>query len=202
VIHTDHRFLGAVEAAVGKLEAGTDAEVVVVASGRSGHYRDVAMGAATALTLVLLVAMLYVPVVIPPWSVAVELAVAWPLAAWLFNGPRAIRLLASKRRLQRQVREAAATEFVREGVYATPQHTGILVYLSVLEGEVEVISDVGIDGRVPPGEWRKATATFATDDLDHFLRGLERVGEVLASYVPPVDDPNRLELSDAPRVRP
>jgi len=201
VIHTDHRFLEAVEAAVGKLEAGTDAEIVVVASGRSGHYRDVAMAAASGVALALLVAMLYVPVVIPPWGVVVELLVVWPLAALLFNGPRTVRLLTSKRRLQRQVREAAAAEFVHEGVYATPQHTGILVYLSALEGQVEVVSDVGIDGRVPPGEWRKATAEFAYADLDHFLHGLERVGEVLAKHVPPVDDPNRLELSDAPRVR-
>jgi putative membrane protein len=202
VIHTDHRFLEAVESAVGELEARTDAEVVVVASGRSGHYRDVAMAAATAVALVLLVAMLYVPVVIPPWGVVVELLVVWPLAAWLCNGPRTIRLLASKDRLQRQVREAAASEFVHEGIYATPQHTGILVYLSALEGQVEVLSDVGIDGRVPPGEWRKATAEFAYEDLDHFLHGLEQISEVLAKYVPPVDDPNRLELSDAPRVRP
>ena len=108
MIHTDRRFHEAVNATVGRVEAATVAEVVVVAAGRSGSYRDVAYAAASAGTLALLVVMLYVPTVIPPWAVAVELAIAWPILAWLCDGPRVIRLLTRASRREHQARTAAA----------------------------------------------------------------------------------------------
>lgn len=202
MIHANARFSEVVEEAVGAIEARTDAELVIVAAGHSGTYRDVTFAAACAAALLLLVALLYAPIVVTPAMVLVEIVGFWVLSAWLLSWPRLIRLMTSRERMERQVRAAAEAEFVREAVYATPQRTGVLVYVSSLEGRVEVIADVGIEGRVPPGLWRKALLEFSHGDLDHFVRGLHRVGEVLAEHVPPVDDPNRLELPDAPRVRP
>lgn len=201
MIHTDRRFHEAVNAAVGRLEAHTDAEVVVVAAGRSGSYRDVAYAAASVGTLALLGVMLYVPTVIPPWAVIVELAVAWPVLAWLAHGQRAVRLLTRKARRDRQAQEAAEHEFVREAIHATRQRTGLLVYVTALEGRVILVADVGIEGSVPPGAWRRANDAFQHDDLDHFVAGLEALGAVLAEHVPPREDPDRIELADAPRVR-
>jgi putative membrane protein len=202
VIHTDRGFNQVVEEAVRKLEERTDAEVVVVAAGRSGSYRDAAFAGASAITLLLLLVMLYVPYTVPPWAVFVESVGCWALWAWLLDGAHTLRLITTRDRRLRQVRRAANAEFTGEGVHATPQHTGVLVYLSGLEGGVVVLADVGIEGRVPRGEWLAVTREFPGDDLDHFLHGLERLGEVLARYVPPRDDPNRIELSDAPRIRP
>ena len=202
MIHTDRRFNQVVEEAVRTLEECTDAEVVVVAAGRSGSYRDAAFAGASAITLLLLAVMLYVPYTVPPWAVLVECTGCWALWAWLLDGPHTLRLLTKHDRRERQVERAAREEFTGEGVHATPQHTGVLVYLSGLEGRVVVVPDVGIEGRVPPGEWAKVTRDLPGDDLDQFLGALERLGEVLARHVPPRDDPNRLELSDAPRIRP
>ncbi len=202
MIHADHRFHEAVEAAVRRIEARTDAELVVVSAGRSGSYRDASLVGAALCTLALLVVVLFVPYVVPPWAVVLEIGVFFPFVAWLLDGPMGLRLLASADRRTRHVRTAAEAEFFHEGAHATPQRTGVLVYVSALEGLVVVLPDVGIEGLVPLGEWRAVTDRFAADHLDGFLASLDALGEVLARHVPPRDDPNRLELSDAPRVRP
>lgn len=202
MIHTDARFSSEVEEAVESLEARTDAEIVVIAAERSGSYRDLATSAAALASLVLLVAMLYVPYVVPPWTVPVELAVCFLLCTWLCNGRWFLRLVTPRRRLAAQVLASARAEFVAESVHGTPQRTGVLVYVSALEGRIEVIADVGLQGRIPPGEWIAATRAFQYDDLPHFLEGLRSLGALLARHVPPIDSPDKVALSDAPRIRP
>ena len=83
MLHTDQRFVGAVEAAVTRLEEATDAELVVVASPRSGSYRDISLlvGIATA-ALVLLFAV-FAPVQVSPAWLPPELLLSLFGAAWV-----------------------------------------------------------------------------------------------------------------------
>lgn len=201
MIHADGRFSQRVEEEVGRLEQGTDAEVVVVAAARSGSYADVAWRAASVVTLLALVALLVMPWTIRPVFLVVDLVLVHLVALRLLGSPRAVRALTTAARRQRQVVEAAAIEFHREAVHATPRRTGLLVYVSALEGRVELIPDLGLEERIPRGTWTRAVETFAHDDLDHFVQGLRAVGDILARHVPPAEG-RVVELSDAPRVRP
>lgn len=201
MLHTDARFSEAVERAVEALEKRTDAEIVVVASERSGHYRDVAMFAASTLSFVLLLVLLFAPFDVHPASVPIEIGLTWLIGAWLFNGRHPLRVLAPRRRQIEQVRLAAHAEFHREAVHGTPNRTGLLVYVSGLEGRVELVPDAGLEGRIPRGVWAKATQEFSHDDLDHFLAGLQAIGEVLAEHVPALEV-DEIDLPNAPRIRP
>lgn len=200
MLHADHSFSKRVEEEVGRLEQHTDAEVVVVAAPRSGSYADVSQRAASVATLLVLVVLLAIPQTIRPALLVVDLVIVHLLASWLFARPAALRLLTRASRRRRQVAEAAAAEFHREAVHATPRRSGLLVYVSALEGRVELIPDLGLDEKIPRGLWVQAVEAFAHDDLDHFLLGLRHVGEVLAAHVPPTEG-RVVELPDAPRVR-
>ncbi len=200
MIHANEKFSDAVEKAVSEIEELTDAEVVVVAAERSGHYRDLAAVGASGLALIGLVVMMAVPFEVSPFMVALDLGMVWVLAAWLANGQWAIRRLASSDRRDAHVREAAAAEFHREAVHATPGRTGLLIYVSALEGRVEIISDVGLEAKIPRGKWAKAATEFSHDDLDHFVSGLKRVGAVLAECCPPTEG-KKVDLPNAPRIR-
>jgi len=200
MIHANAQFSEAVEGTVAEIETLTDAEVVVVAAERSGSYRDLAAAAAAAISLGSLITMMAVPFHIGPVAVVIELIVIWPLAAWLANGRWAIRRLSSASRRDAQVRDAAAAEFHQEAVHATPDRTGLLIYVSALEGRVEILPDLGLEARIPRGRWAQAAADFSHDDLDHFLAGLRRVGAVLAECCPPTEGEKR-DLPNAPRVR-
>jgi putative membrane protein len=201
MIHANERFSDAVEQAVTTLETLTDAEVVVVSAERSGHYRDLAAAGATGLSLIALIGMMAVPFHVSSFMVVIDVIGVWLLSAWLANGKWFIRRLSSADRRDSQVREAAAADFHREAVHATPDRTGLLIYVSALEGRVEIIADLGLEAKIPRGKWAQAVAEFSHDDLEHFLAGLERVGAVLAECCPATEEGKKIDLPNAPRVR-
>jgi uncharacterized membrane protein len=201
VIHRDERFERAVEELVTELEAHTDAEIVVVATGRSAEYADVRYLCASVVAFATLAVLIELPVHVPPLWVMIDLVVSWFATAFICNAdPILARLVRAKRKLE-AVREAAAAAFHAEAVHGTPDRMGVLVYISALEGHVELIPDVGVEEKVPRGRWAKAIGAFRHDDLDHFLSGLREVGEVLSDCVPSTGRPDRVDLPNAPRVR-
>jgi putative membrane protein len=200
LLHTDERFHRSVEEAVTRIEKLTDAEIVVVAASRSGSYRDVSFAAASVVCLLTLILLVAIPYSIDPWLLILDLVVSWGLAAWVASGHLFVRLLTSNKRRSHQVKTAAMAEFHRESVHATPQRTGVLIYVSGLEGQVQVLPDLGIQGRIPGPLWTRATQDFAHADLDHFVAGLDHMGELLGEHVPALEE-DLVDLPNAPRVR-
>ncbi len=200
MLHADPRFAQAVEEAVEQVEMHTDAELVVVAGERSGSYRDLAYLGGFAVAAASLVAILVVPWTVHPAVAVVEVIVTFALAAWVLNGRPFARLLATRRRKDRQVREAMAVEFHHEAVHSTPNRTGVLVYVSALEDRADILVDVGIQGRVPAGRLVSARDQLSATDLDAFLAALRALGEVLSEHVPKLEV-DEIDLPNAPRVR-
>jgi len=207
MLHTDTRFASSVEAAVAKIEATTDAEIVVVAAPRSGSYRDVAALFGVVIAWLVLLVVLFAPFEFRPFLIPVELPVVGALAAWVAHrSPGLMRLLSSAARRRAQVEDAAAAAFHQEVVHGTRGRTGLLVYLSALEDRVVLVPDLGLDAKVPHADWNAIHWGADKDPqrpqhLDSFLAGLRAAGQVLAARVPPTgDNPN--EISDAPRIRP
>ena len=183
-----------------RLEQRTDAEVVVVASPRSGPYRDVAMGFGLGLSGVLLLIAVFVPVSWDPIWLPAEMVVLLFAGTWAAEHlPWLMRLLTTRDRRSRQVVDAAAAAFHQDQVHATRARTGLLIYLSVLEQQVEIIPDHGLDARIPRAAWNGVT--WDAHSVDAFVQSLEQAGEVLARYVPALDGDNPDELPNAPRIR-
>ncbi|MBI2501815.1 MAG: hypothetical protein HYW07_01110 [Candidatus Latescibacteria bacterium] len=74
------------------------------------------------------------------------------LVQWV---PALRRLLAGEELMDRRVTQRAVQAFVEEEVFATRERTGILIFLSLLEHEVRVLGDAGINARVAPEEWEE-----------------------------------------------
>jgi putative membrane protein len=207
VLHTDDRFVQTVSDAVAEIELTTDAEIVVVAAGRSEPYRDVAVLAGAVGAWLLLLFLLFSPFSFSGSWMPVELPLAGIFVGWVVHrSPRLLRLLVPRGRRVAAVERAAAACFQEEAVHGTRGRTGVLVYVSALEDHVMLLADGGIDAVVPQGEWNalrwgERADPRAPGDLDHFITGLRAAGEILARHVPPTgDNPN--EISDAPRIRP
>lgn len=200
MLHTDARFSDAVQRKVQELELRTDAELVVVAAERSGSYRDLALLVGAGAALAAFVVLSLAPWPVSPLLASLDLVVVFATASWWADGRRLVLELAPRSRRHAQVALAAAAEFHREAVHATSNRTGVLVYVSAAEGEVELLPDVGIEARVPRAAWREASTRLSASDLDQFLRGLDEVGRVLAEHVPSTGE-RGVSLADAPRVR-
>lgn len=101
-------------------------------------------------------------------------------------------------------RDRAATLFQSLGVAATREANGILVYVQLVDRQVEILADSGIAALVPPAEWEaiclQMEAAFAARDYRHgMLDAIERITAFLAQHFPASgDNPN--ELDDAPTL--
>jgi len=193
--------------AVEVAEAKTAAEIVVAVHPQSGRYRDVDFLFGGLAALAGLVFIVFNPwTVHPPPLLPVEMVVLFAIGALGCSGcPPLRRLLTTRNRRQRQLREAAATMFVEEGVANTRARTGVLVYLSLFEQQVEVLADVGITNHVPPEAWSRCLFALkkigtAPDAARALVDGIRQLGDVLSEDLPAGED-NPDELPNRPRTK-
>ncbi len=188
--------------AVRAMEARTSAEVVVTVRGRSSEHRhvDLALGAGVAFAMLLV--YVYAPVTFADGPVPPMIALGFGLTALLSATVPAIkrRLLSHKTR-RAAVRAAARVAFFDQKISATRARTGILVFVSLLESEVEVVADIGVDVASMGEPWRRAisdleAAARAEGSVGAVTTRLRALGDVLATAMPiAADDVN--ELADA-----
>jgi putative membrane protein len=151
-----------IESCVRQAERTTRGEIVVMVAPSSHHYPVAGLRGATAFA---------VPVAVALARTVGPLVWAGPHDLWVFLGsffplfflchlvvmrlPRLKRLFVSEKEMDHEVREAATIHFFLKGLFRTREETGVLIYLSVFEGNVWVLGDRGIDAAVPPGFWQE-----------------------------------------------
>ena len=181
-----------------EVEAITAAELVLVVRARSATYRDAHYAFGVAVAVATLMALLYLPQEFPLWLFAVDLLASFVgfsvLAALV---PAITRALVPAGRRARQVAESARAAFYDKGVSRTSGRWGVLVYASLLEQEVEVLADLGIEeGVVDEPTIEALRAAVAADDTAAFTTALAALGKRLAARYPRTEgDLN--ELDDA-----
>lgn len=195
----------AVRAAIEHVESQTSAELVVAVRRQSDTYRhvDYLVGAATSFAILLVLLFHPAPFAID-WMPA-EVALAFALGAfgsasyWGFK-----RLLVSKAKKHQACWRAACTSFHEKGISRTSGRNGVLVYVSMLERRVEIVTDIGVDiAALGTGFGTAAAAIRASvesgPNLAQFVGALKTLGPVLGAAMPrSADDVN--ELPDEPDV--
>jgi len=102
----------------------------------------------------------------------------------------------------RTPRQRAADLFGRLGVWDTAENSGVLIYVQLVDRQVEILADRGIAAKVPQADWeaicRAMEAAFRAGDYRAAaLSAIRRTGELLAEHFPTSgENPN--ELPDLP----
>ena len=114
--------------------------------------------------------------------------------------PTVKRLLSSQQRITGAVHMFALASFTEHGLHYTKDHTGILLFVSLLEHRVEVLADRGINEKVKPGTWDEVVAILQMGLKSHaacdsFCKAIERCGDMLATHFPRQPD-DKDELSN------
>lgn len=123
------------------------------------------------------------------WLVPLALIVT-ALVAWLLcRVPAVIRAVTPVRDLRRQATLRAELEFYREGLGATQEQTGILLFISLLEHQAVVLADKGIASRLDAGIWNDVVSTMLDGArTGHWAERLEtalrQCGAVLIQHFP------------------
>jgi putative membrane protein len=183
-------------------EAKTSGEIVPMVVSSSARYTEVELlGVIAGLFLGMIAEWFWSD----PWGS--DYFNLWPalgaLAGFLVcRIPPVKRLLSSKSRIGEAVDRFALASFTEHGLHHTKDHTGILILVSLLEHQVEILADRGINEKVTPGTWDEITRILTAGlksgaACDAFCKAIARCGEILAAHFPrSADDkdelPNRL----------
>lgn len=204
----------AVRAAVGQAEQNTTGEILCVIAHESSPYREVPFAWAAVVALAgppLALALGLKPSLLmaafqSDWVVAHAAALDdavtaaligyAALQATLFVVVAAVASLPAVRRVltpaslkHQHVHERAMEQFFAQGLQATRERTGVLIFVSSAERRVEIIADEGIHGKVGSDAWDRAVAVAvkrirAGDAVGGLLAAVEICGAVLAQHFP------------------
>jgi len=142
--------------AVRELELCSCAEVVIEIRSRSGSYAHADARFAALIAFVALVVLLFSPWPFRAGWVVADVAAAWVLGLFLSRKSDSVRhLMTTSRERVAQVHLVAASVFHERGVANTMSESGVLVYLSLLEGRIELLADRGVLAAVPSLEWNR-----------------------------------------------
>ncbi len=184
-------------------ESKTSGEIVPMVVSASARYTEAEL---TGVVFGVIVGTMMEFIWHDPWG-PVHAYVLWPMAGAvlgyaLCSIPSIKRWILSRQRVAEAIHLRSLAAFTGQGLHHTREHTGILLFVSLLEHRVVVLADRGIDKKVEPGTWQAVVDTL-TDGLktgnacDGFCTAIERCGEILAAHFPRrVDDrdelPNKL----------
>jgi putative membrane protein len=210
-----------IEAAVAAAEAGTSGDIFCVLAGEVSSYREVpiAWGAAIALfvpPLVLALAFREVIALVTGggWTVAQASAVepqlaltltAYTVAQVLLFGVTTlvVSIPAVRRRLtprflkRHRVKKAAYHHFAAAKAHTRDSDTGIVLFIALVERQVEILADQAIHEKVGEGLWKDAAAAIGAgmktpDPTSGIVGAIGLCGEALKAHFP----------SSAPRAAP
>jgi putative membrane protein len=195
-----------IESCICLAESRTRGEIMVLVEGASGHYPVADLHAATVFALPAAIAL--TPLLgrlfwVGPSNLWVFLGVLIPLFLIFQVAAKHLlplkRLFLSAREMEAQVKEAAEIQFYQKGVYRTREETGVLIFVSVFERKVWVLSDRGINAKIPEGYWKDVVDLIVEGirsgrPAESICRAVAQVSDVLAEKFPVrADDTDELK---------
>ncbi len=193
----DKNAQDALAQAINAQEKRTDAELVTVLARQADDYRYVTLLWAVLLSLLVPVALLFLPVWLTPfealllqWGVLLVLAVLFRL--------KPVQFRVVPRRLQRlRAASLARQAFLEQGLHRTRGGTGLLIFVSEAEHYVEILADQGIARHVDDSEWQTIVNAFidrvkAGRVAEGFQECVAACGDKLATHVPATEQKNEL----------
>lgn len=101
-------------------------------------------------------------------------------------------------------RARAVQVFSQLHVWDTEENTGVLLYLQLIDRDIEIVADRGINARVPQEQWeaicQRMESAFRVDRFEEgVIAGLQEITALLAKHFPArAENPN--EMPDKPVV--
>jgi putative membrane protein len=193
----DDRAKARAVAAVKAFESKTSAELVITVKKRVRAYPESHLLWGSVVAFAALLFLLFYPMDFATHMMPVDLLAAFGLGYGLSALlPPLLRLAVPAKKRRASVDSAAKAAFVDLGVSRTTGRTGILVYLSVLEGMVAVVADSGVtpEARRAAEDARAALeSAFVRLDVSSFASTLEALGAAFAATMArAADDVNEL----------
>lgn len=190
---TDHaRAAEAIRAA----EAKTSGQIVCVVARSASSYMEPVLAWAIAAALI----CPWLFMVFTQWSVtalfAAQLLVFF--SAYFFFSYPALRMRLVPRAVKRRrAHRLALEQFHARGVGESPDRMGVMIFASLAERYVRIVTDKGVAARIPEERWSGVVNEFVNriheqDFMEGLILAIERCGDALAAAAPPTTGENTL----------
>ncbi len=202
-----------IETAVAAAEAGTSGDIVCVLAGEVSTYREVplAWGAAIALVVpALVMALAFKPltdaITAGGWTAAqvssaqaqmvvvlsgyvVAQILLFAITTLIVSLPPVRRRLTPRFLKRHRVKKAAFHHFAAAHAHSTGSDTGIVLFVALVERQVEVLADPAIHAKAGEAPWREAAAAVgegmkSPDPTSGIVRAIEICGAALKTHFP------------------
>lgn len=99
------------------------------------------------------------------------------------------RLLITKHEIEYEVKQRAIEAFFEHNLHTTDKHNGVLIFISLLERKIKIITDVGVREKVDQKIWDEIIFSFTTNvrtgEFIEALKGtISATSDVLENYFP------------------
>lgn len=210
-MHLTPQEADAVEACIARVEALTGVQVVTATVGRSDRYPEIVWKAFALGVAVAALCVVALDVIRPDWvgvhdawfNVAPILAAGAASALAAIAVPAYARCFLNRVRTAGEVRQYAQAMFLERQLFRTRSRNGVLVLASLFERHVEIVADIGFDGRVDAAQWRSVVdamtpALAAGRPALAFTCALRQIEAMLADRGFPADPAGGDELPNRP----
>lgn len=123
------------------------------------------------------------------------------LGYWLGRFPFFQRLLVTKNEMEFETRQRAYEAFFDHSIHATNDHNGVLIFISLMERKIHIVTDVGVRKKIEQKVWDELVVQFADKvhqgDLAIALKEtIEAAASVLEYYFPAKEGTRSNELKN------
>lgn len=214
-LRLDDEALARICGAVKKAESKSTGEIALAVTKESAHYSFFELIASVIFAALVFCFLL-------PASGAISSAFAahfWSVPSWyipafygitcfglialsfyFFNIPAIDRIVVPRAVRSVSVTQRAFRHFTESGVYATKEHSGILIFISMMERQVRIVADKGISEKISQDLWNLIADSLAEGIgkgkiEDSLCDAIEKCGELLEQHFPAHKE-NPDELAD------
>lgn len=179
-----------IKALIEDAEKKSDSEMVPMIVLRSDNYPAAHFRAAIIVSFLFSLGLYFSPLsIINPiyflWIQIPGLLLGYLLA----NIPFFTRLLITKKEIEYEVTQRAIEAFFEHGLHTTQQHNGVLIFISILEKKIKIITDVGVKKKVDQKIWDEIIFDFTQkvhqgEFIEALKNTISATSDILENYFP------------------
>lgn len=183
-------------------EERSDSELVPMIVSRSDHYPAAHFRAAIIVSFLFSLGLYYSPfsIINPIYFLWIQIP-GLLLGYYLANINWVTRFLTTKKEIENEVNQRAIEAFFEHNLHTTTQHNGVLIFISILEKKIKIITDVGVKTKIDQKIWDEIISDFAEkvkkgEFIEALKNTISATSDILENYFPVTGKQKKNELND------
>ena len=183
-------------------ELKSDSEIVPMIVSRSDNYPAAHFRSAIIVSFLFSLGLYFSPLSIinPIYFLWIQIP-GLILGYYMANMPSITRLLITKQEIEYEVTQRAIEAFFEHNLHTTEQHNGVLIFISILEKKIKIITDVGVKKKVDQKIWDEIIFDFTEKVKEgQFVEALKNTiaatSDIMENYFPSSGKEKKNELKN------